>query len=687
MPEEKDRTELLAEIRSLQETVRRLEKKAQEYAIERDRTGEAARRAEDRFAEALLNSRHILYRLNIKAGRYDYLSPYIEELTGYPFADFLNFGLDDFKMLMHPEDRDKVFASIEEACRDLRGEPVSLNIEYRLRKANGDYCWLSDSTTIYLNEAGQLEGFVGSAHDITEHKKLDIELAEREERLRTIFDTSHAGIVMVDPQGTVTFANNRMAEMFNCRLSQLIGSAYHERIHPDGKEECMELMRQLVSGSIDHVALERRYIRYDGADFWGYLSGRRQAAEDGSLRALVGIITDITELKEMEAEKKKMQDELLKVQKLESLGVLAGGIAHDFNNILTGILGNLSFARLQLGPSHTAIAKRLEECEKAALQASKLTQQLLTFARGGEPVKKLLDPGSLIREAASFVLHGSNVRCLVELADDLWCIEADGAQINQALHNVLINAAQAMPGGGEIALGAVNETLPPDNRHNLPAGDYLRIDVRDRGCGIPAENLGKIFDPYFTTKPGGSGLGLASTYSVIKRHGGSIEVSSTVGVGTDIAIRIPAVPAKEEGEATIEKQMGPAACGRLLIMDDEEFIRDIATEILEFAGYEVSSCSDGKEAVELFKWAWEGGAPFAVVILDLTVPGGMGGKEAAALIRGIDPNAVLIVTSGYSSDPVVADYRHYGFSGAILKPFDAHALAAEVERVQQSVSP
>jgi signal transduction histidine kinase/ActR/RegA family two-component response regulator len=380
------------------------------------------------------------------------------------------------------------------------------------------------------------------------------------------------------------------------------------------------------------------------------------------------------------AERQRAEDELLKSQKLESLGVFAGGIAHDFNNILTAILGNLSFARKQISPSDI-IAKRVEECEKATIMASELTRQLLTFAKGGEPVKKLMDPASLIKEAASLVLRGANVRCVIDLENDLWYVEADSGQFSQALNNLLINARQAMSEGGEVSVRGRNETLADGNPHQLPPGDYIRIDVADHGCGILRENLVRIFDPYFTTKSQGSGLGLATVYSIVKRHGGTVGVTSTIGAGSIFTIHLPATPSKRPERPVIAAESEKAGGGRVLVMDDEDFIRDITSEILHYLGYDVESCVDGREAVERFRQARESTAPFSAVILDLTIPGGMGGKETACQILEIDPDAVLIVSSGYSNDPVIANYRHYGFSGVIRKPFDADTLAGELQRL------
>ncbi len=379
-------------------------------------------------------------------------------------------------------------------------------------------------------------------------------------------------------------------------------------------------------------------------------------------------------------EREKMHEELLKAQKLESLGVMAGGIAHGFNNILTAILGNLSLARMQINPSHD-IARRLGECEKAAVQASELAQQLLTFSSGGEPVKKIIDPAPLIRKAASFVLRGTNVRCVIELAESLWCLEADGGQFNQVLQNLLINAMQAMPGGGEVTVRAENELLEEDNPHQLASGHYLKVSIEDNGCGIAPEDLTRIFDPYFTTKPQGTGLGLSAVYSIIRKHGGKVEVSSAGGKGSCFSVHMPARPESRPEEDIFDKRAAAGESFRVLIMDDEEFVREIAVEIMEFIGYEVESCADGNEAVRLYEAARERNTPFNAVILDLTVPGGMGGKETAEQLLRIDPEAVLVVSSGYSNDPVVANFRQYGFSGVINKPFDAETLMRELERL------
>jgi signal transduction histidine kinase/CheY-like chemotaxis protein len=442
-------------------------------------------------------------------------------------------------------------------------------------------------------------------------------------------------------------------------------------VHPDYRDIVVQRLDKLMLNGEPNPVTEEKFIRLDGSNVPVDVSSLVFNYQGNE--AVLVVAHDISV-------RKKMQDELFKAQKLESLGVLAGGIAHDFNNILTGILGNLSLARVRLDPSNN-IAKQIDDCEKAAIRASDLAQQLLTFSRGGVPVKRLIDPASLIRETTSFVLRGSNVRSIIEMADDYWCVEADEGQLSQVMHNLLINALHAMPLGGEVTVRATNEQIGPVNTYQLQPGDYLKIVIEDNGCGIPPKNLARIFDPYFTTKPEGSGLGLASVYSIVKRHGGAVEVSSNVGVGSSFTIYLPASSCmRPEGEVK-RKDAEMVGSGMILIMDDEEIVRDIATEILEFMGYGVEACSDGRQAIDRFRSARELHVPFDAVILDLTVPGGMGGRETAEHILKIDPAAILIVSSGYSNDPVVANYRRYGFSGVVSKPFTASSLARELERV------
>lgn len=385
--------------------------------------------------------------------------------------------------------------------------------------------------------------------------------------------------------------------------------------------------------------------------------------QNGDVRGMVGAILDITD-------RKRLEQEQLKNEKLESLGLLAGGIAHDFNNILTGIMGNISFAQMFLDATHKS-HKPLVEAEKASVRATELARQLLTFARGGEPVKKVASLQLLLNETVTLVLHGSNVRGVVDIPASVHAIEADEGQICQVFHNIIINATQAMPGGGTLEVTARNETLSDSNALFIPAGNYVSITFSDQGCGISEDDLKRIFDPYFTTKLTGNGLGLASVHSIVSRHGGNIAARSVVGTGTTFTIHLPST-----GEPFTQVQTGEDShsavdhtSGAILVMDDEEMIRVMSAEMLDYLGYQVTTCMNGSEAVELYATAGQSGAPFSAVIMDLTIPGGMGGKETAEQILEGDPKACLIVSSGYSNDPIMSDYRSYGFAGAVAKPY------------------
>jgi two-component system cell cycle sensor histidine kinase/response regulator CckA len=378
-------------------------------------------------------------------------------------------------------------------------------------------------------------------------------------------------------------------------------------------------------------------------------------------------------------ERKRLEEELLKSQKLESIGILAGGIAHDFNNILTAILTYISLANIDASPG-TKLSKRLSEAEKATLRAGDLTRQLLTFSKGGQPVMTSVVLNQLIRDSADFVLRGSNVKSEYIIAEDLWPVEADEGQISQVINNLAINAGQAMPEGGIVEISAKNMTVNEESGLPLKEGKYVNISIKDHGHGVPEEILPKIFDPYFTTKQIGSGLGLAVTYSIIKNHNGHIAVTSKAGSETTFDIYLPASDKQCLTDVSKDEKIETGS-GRILIMDDQEMIRDATGEILKNLGYEVETCIDGAEAVELFRQAKESGHPFDAVIMDLTVPGGMGGMEAMGKLIELDPEVRAIVSSGYSNDPVMSNFREYGFREVIVKPYKISEVSKKLRRV------
>jgi CheY-like chemotaxis protein len=373
-----------------------------------------------------------------------------------------------------------------------------------------------------------------------------------------------------------------------------------------------------------------------------------------------------------------LEEELLKAQKLESLGVLAGGIAHDFNNILTAVMGNISLARMRTVPGDK-LDKWLGDAEKATERAKDLTQQLLTFSKGGAPVKRIIAVERAIRDSASFALRGTAVKSLFRCAADLWPVEADEGQMVQVFNNLFINAGQAMSGAGILTIAAANVPVAAQDSLLLTAGNYVKITVADQGTGIPAEHLRRIFDPYFTTKEHGSGLGLAVTYSVIKNHGGHIQVASECGVGTTFTVFLPASDKTVDASAPAA-EVRLAGKGRVLLMDDEDIVIVVGSEMLTELGYEVTIARDGASAVALFAEARGAGKPFARVVLDLTIPGGMGGKEAIGLIRELDPTVWAIVSSGYSNDPVMAEFLGYGFNAVVSKPYKVDELGQALQR-------
>ena len=404
--------------------------------------------------------------------------------------------------------------------------------------------------------------------------------------------------------------------------------------------------------------------------------------QNGEVSHIVVISDDITE-------HRLIQAEFIKHQKLESLGVLAGGIAHDFNNLLTGIMGNISFARMYLEPSHKAAAI-LVEAEKASQRASDLAYQLLTFAKGGQPIKKAVDVRNSIETSVSLVLRGSKVKSIVEISDTLGAIEADEGQIHQVFNNIIINAVQSMPDGGTLNIRAdqvrqVDASLPGE----LPR-DFIRITFSDTGCGISEEDQKRIFDPYFTTKDGGNGLGLASAYSIITKHGGRISVHSAPGAGATFEILLPSTLWKAvafQGDDTTTATAAEYSGRKILVMDDDLMIRDLSSNMLGELGYDVITCDTGEEAVELYRQADKAGEPFAAVIMDLTIPGAMGGKEAAELILKQFPQARLVVSSGYSNDPVMANHLCYGFCAAMIKPYTISGVARLLNAVFSEVPP
>lgn len=494
--------------------------------------------------------------------------------------------------------------------------------------------------------------------DVTERQRTEEKIRQAKEQWEKTFDSIDDAITIQDLNMRMLRVNRAAARLFGLEPRDLIGRHCFE-VFADRKDACPDCPQRLTikdnsphSCEIEHAKLDKSFLVATSA----------LINEQGEPIGIVHSAKDITE-------KLKTEKELAKAQKLESVGILAGGIAHDFNNILTTILGNVTLAKMYASASDKVVG-RLEEAEKACLRAKDLTHQLLTFSRGGAPIKKATSVTELIKESASFALMGSNVRCKYEIEEDLWPAEIDEGQMSQVINNLIINACQAMPQGGEINIRLENmrDGLLPGNRSKNER--YVRISLSDQGIGIPRENLSKIFDPYFTTKTGGSGLGLSMAYSIIKRHDGQMTAESKPGEGTTFYIDLPA-SAKQPLRPSEQTEMpvSDSGKGKVLVMDDEKPIRNLVGQMLNFLGYEVELAVDGNEAITMYVEANRNGQPFDAVIMDLTVPGGLGGKEAIEKLRQLCPDIKAIVSSGYNTDPIMSNFKEYGFSGVIAKPY------------------
>jgi PAS domain S-box-containing protein len=489
-------------------------------------------------------------------------------------------------------------------------------------------------------------------------------LRRRERQLAEVQQIAHLGSWEWDiGTDTVTWSEE-LYRIFSLRPEEFRATyeGYLERVHPEDRQRA----RRIVDGSFRSgrpFVYDTRILRPDGEVRW--ILARGEVIRDATGRSvrMVGTALDITE-------KRRADEEVLRARKLESIGVLAGGMAHDFNNLLTVILGNVLLMKARLGPDDPDLGK-LTDAEEACLRARRLTQRLLTFAEGGAPVKRAVFLSTLVEDACRIAAGDADLRMDLSLPPDLWAIDADEAQIGQVLNCLTVNAAQAMPSGGTVRIAAENVVVDESaiSPASLPPGRYVRLTVRDEGVGIPPEDLPRIFDPYFTTRGPGSGLGLAAAHSIIHRHGGGIRAESKPGRGATFILELPASETPGAAGPGVEAAPAAPAGGRILVMDDEALVRVMLGDMLRHFGYEVVLTASGAEAVEAYERGFREGRPFAAVILDLTVPGGMGGKETMRRLLEIDPGARAIVASGYSNDPVMSQYRRHGFRGVVAKPF------------------
>jgi len=608
---------------------------------------------------------------DIASGQLNYNSRWAEML-GYTLEE-LTPEISTWKNILHPDEKEQV---LEKIIDHLDGKTPVYQSIHRLRSKAGEWIWVLDAGRVYKHDAsGNPLKAVGIHLDITRRKQAEEALVKERALLLLLINSIPDLIFYKNDEGMYLGCNKAFEEFTGKTEQEIVNKTDLDLFPPDIADFFREQDRNMLSNG-----------KSQRNDEWGtYPNGRKVLLDTlkipfvgtkNEILGLIGVSRDVTH-------KKKMEDELLKIEKLESVGVLAGGIAHDFNNILTAVLGNIELANHSIKGKDRVGSELLEEASKATRRAVKLTRQLLTFARGDELVRDATDLSVLIRETAEFVLHGSNVVCGYDFQEKLWMADADSGQISQVIQNVVINAKHAMKDGGTITIQCRNvEELVDTSQESSHTGGFVKIVIADTGSGITKEYLDKIFDPYFTTKQKGSGLGLAISYSIVIKHQGVMTVQSAVDKGTSFTIFLPAT--QETSEAiqnfnVVEEMGGHAA--RILLMDDDEVVRDVVGIQLTTLGHEAEMAVNGEEAIQKYKTSLLEGKPFDIVIVDLTVPAGMGGEETAKHILKINETAKIVVVSGYSNDPIMIDFEKYGFSATVTKPFGLLELDSMIKKI------
>lgn len=565
--------------------------------------------------------------------------------------------------VIHPEDAPMTLAETLRAERELSG----FDIEYRVRRRDlpGEWKWIRVQAVTHRREDGAVV-WTGLVTDIDDYKFLEASLRASEERFAMIFRSSPIACVVtrLKDESRIVAINEAFTRLYGIPEEEALGRTSLElgmTIDIDKREAMREAVLAGLTPSIAEGPM-----RTASGEFRELFYLAERIIYDGDVCALT-MIVDLTD-------RVRLEDERLRVSKLESLGVMAGGIAHDFNNLLTAMSGNAGLARryLTTGAPTGKIQDKIESLERAVERAKSLSTQLLTFAKGGDPVRRTVEPILFVVDPIRFVLNPTNVTGRFDVPSGIWQVKADVGQMGQVFQNLAINAVEAMAGVGTLEVIIENLNLDPSFRLPLEPGRYVRFVVSDTGCGIPLERLAKIFDPYYTTKPSGTGLGLAVAHSIVMKHGGYIAVKSEVGQGSRFEIYLPA---RETGALTNEVPIltpddeRRLAGRRILVMDDEELVREMTAAMLEDLGYQPATCPNGETAIARYAAALRDERPYAAVILDLKVMGGMGGLETIGHLRRLDPGVVAIVCSGYYADPVLSRHQSHGFVAKLQKPF------------------
>ena len=500
--------------------------------------------------------------------------------------------------------------------------------------------------------------------ELAERNHARTALQESARTLTNILENTTDGFFAVDPEWKFTYLNSEAEKLLERQRDDLLGKELWE--------EFPELKNSPFERNYRRVMAERVPVEFEASDRAGKIWFEVHAYPGGS--GVSVFFRDTTE-------RKRNEEERLTTSKLESLGTLAGGISHDLNNILTVISGNIGLAQVEAPPDAGSLLSFLSKAGQAAQHAAHLSSQLLTFSKGGAPLKRVVSISGVLGHAAEFSLYGSNLRADIDIPVDLWKSEVDPGQIEQVVNALLLNAREAMPDGGTVRISAHNVVLEEKAGTPLPAGRYIKVMIADRGEGIPEELATKIFDPYFTNKPTGSGLGLSISYSIVKKHGGILHLENSSREGSTFTFYLPAT---ERDVTPLEPPVSERAFNfnhqKVLVMDDEAAIRDLTSQLLGTLGYEVTVVPDGLEAVKVYERAMRKGENFQAVILDATIRGGMGGLATIERLRGVDANVNAIICSGYSDEAALSQFLAYGFRSALPKPFTRRELADALQR-------
>ncbi len=586
----------------------------------------------------------------------------------------IEIGKNMLDFIKNERDRKKAKKNFDRA---LNGESFILIEKYGDKKLKRNY-YENRYNPIY-DENKNIMGLSVFVIDITEQKRIEKDLKNSEEKLSVTLRSIGEGVITTDVNGNIDFLNKTAERLTEWRTDEAKGKSLDKVF-----KIINEITRQKVENPVKRVLNEGRIIGLTNNTILISKTGKEYNIADSAapiLDAKSNIIGVVLVFRDV-TEKLRLEQEQLKLKKLESIGILAGGIAHDFNNILTGLFGNLELARLKLSNKSPAF-NYIQTAFTALERATKLTKQLLTFAKGGEPILENVNIKSIIKSNVEFNLSGSKIKPIFDFPDNIWEIMADKGQISQVISNLIINSKQAMPDGGKIYISVKNIKSIEKEGISHYKGKYVLITIKDEGIGISQKHIEKIFDPYFSTKQEGSGLGLAIVHSIISKHNGYISVESSIGKGTTFYIYLPA--SKPRKNNMIKRKRNKSENKKrninILVMDDEEIIRDVASSMLNLLGYNVELAVNGEEAIDKYKAYMEKGKKFDLVIMDLTIPGAIGGKETIREIKKLDSSVKAIVSSGYSTDPVMSNYEKYGFKGKLLKPFQLSEVEEEIERV------